>query len=353
MSLIYNFSSIIIKWYSENKRDLPWRNTQNPYFIWLSEIILQQTRVAQGLNYYIKFTEKYPTVEHLSMAKEDEVLRLWQGLGYYSRARNLYKTSKIIVEYYNGKFPNTFHELLKLKGVGEYTAAAIASFSFNERVAVLDGNVIRVLCRYFGIENDISLNTTKNELKELANSLLPKLKTDIYNQAIMEFGALQCVPSNPKCEKCPLSDTCLSFKSKKVSKIPFKSKKQKKKNRYFFYLILTDDKNSIALQKRSKNDIWNGLYEFPLIESSNPYYLKEDIIKLIQQYLNSDKFSIEEIYSADKHVLSHQNIYSYFVKIKLKMEIKLDECVLFYNIEQIRGLPKSVLINNYLTENIF
>ena len=222
-----HFSNSLVQWYLQNKRDLPWRDTINPYFIWLSEIMLQQTRVAQGLPYFLSFTQAFPTVFDLANAEEEQVLKLWQGLGYYSRARNLHETAKYIANELNGIFPNNYSDLLKLKGVGEYTAAAIASFSYNEPVAVLDGNVYRVLSRYFNLDTDISDFKSKKIFQSLAQEVLLKEKPALFNQAIMEFGALQCVPKNPDCQNCIFSSSCGALQCKKVGLLPVKSKKTK------------------------------------------------------------------------------------------------------------------------------
>jgi len=222
------FAKTLTSWYLQNKRDLPWRNTENPYFIWLSEIMLQQTRVAQGLPYFLRFVQSFPTVFDLAKADEEKVLKLWQGLGYYSRARNLHKTAQHIAFELDGVFPNNYNDLLKLKGIGEYTAAAIASFSYHEAVPVVDGNVFRVLARYFDIETDIAQASAKKEFSALAYELMPKDSPALFNQAIMEFGALQCVPRNPDCSICPLNSGCLALQKKKVDQLPVKSKKQKR-----------------------------------------------------------------------------------------------------------------------------
>ena len=232
-----DFSNSLIKWYLQNKRDLPWRNTIDPYFIWLSEIMLQQTRVAQGMPYFFAFTEAFPTVFDLAKASEQEVLKLWQGLGYYSRARNLHKTAQYVAFELDGKFPDNYKALLSLKGVGDYTAAAIASFSYNEVVPVVDGNVFRVLSRVFDIEADISQPASKKIFQELAMELMPKDHPAIFNQAIMEFGALQCVPKNPDCTICVMNDGCLALKMDKVNQLPVKLKKTKVTNRFFNYFI--------------------------------------------------------------------------------------------------------------------
>jgi len=295
-----------IKWYQQNKRDLPWRNTQNPYFIWLSEIILQQTRVDQGLPYFNKFTSHYPTIFDLAKADEQAILKDWQGLGYYSRARNLHAAAKFIVNELNGQFPKTYHELLQLKGVGEYTAAAISSFAYDLPHAVLDGNVFRVLSRLFDIETPINTPKAKKEFSALANELLPKQHAAIFNQAIMEFGALQCVPANPTCSSCVLVSKCLAYSNKTVASRPQKDKKTKITNRYFNYLVFQDN-NHYVLQKRVGNDIWKNMYEFPKIVSND--FENNHEIELQVKNLNLE---IKQVISLKKHILSHQHIYAKF-----------------------------------------
>ncbi len=271
-----NFSKALISWYLQNQRDLPWRKTVNPYNIWLSEIMLQQTRVAQGLPYYLSFIEAFPTVHDLANAEEEKVLKLWQGLGYYSRARNLHATAKFVSKELKGNFPNSYKELLKLKGVGEYTAAAIASISFNENVAVVDGNVFRVLARYFGVEQDISDSKSKKTFQELANSLVPKNNAANFNQAIMEFGAIQCTPKSPDCNNCIFNKSCFALQKKKVNQLPIKTKKTKIKDRFLNYVIVKDSDAKFLIEKRTENGIWKNLFQFPLIETEKP--LKDDKI---------------------------------------------------------------------------
>lgn len=244
-----DFSNLLIDWYLQNKRDLPWRKTTNPYNIWLSEIMLQQTRVAQGLPYYEAFISAFPTVFDLAKASEEEVLKLWQGLGYYSRARNLHSTAQYIASELNGEFPKDYKNLLKLKGVGDYTAAAIASIAYGEEVPVVDGNVYRVLSRYFGIEDDISLPKAKIEFQKLSKNLLPEGKASLYNQALMEFGALQCVPKSPDCTQCVFNSSCFALQKNRVGELPLKSKRTKVKNRYFYYLIIRDGEGNFVLNK--------------------------------------------------------------------------------------------------------
>jgi A/G-specific adenine glycosylase len=300
-----SFSNSLIHWYLQNKRDLPWRNTKDSYTIWLSEIILQQTRVAQGLPYFESFIKEFPTVFDLAKAEEGQVLKLWQGLGYYSRARNLHSTAKYVVEDLNGVFPNTYKELIKLQGIGEYTAAAIASFSNDEKVAVLDGNVFRVLSRYFNIDDDLSASSTKKVFQNIANEVLPSKNTPTYNQAIMEFGALQCVPKNPNCTVCVLNNSCAALQYNKVSVLPVKTKK-------------TKVNNTLILQRIGKG-IWQNLYEFPVLESEKKL-IENEVTELIKHQF-STLYPIEEVVFLPSesilHKLSHQNLHIQFYKVKV------------------------------------
>lgn len=309
-----NFSKEIINWYWTNKRDLPWRNTTDPYIIWLSEIILQQTRVEQGTPYFFRFAENYPTVFDFASASENEILNHWQGLGYYSRGRNMHHTAKVIVNEYNGVFPIAYDELIKLKGIGEYTAAAIASFASNEAKAVVDGNVYRLFARYFGIFTPINSGQGKREFSDIANKLIDKKQPGTYNQAIMEFGSLQCRPKNPLCGTCPLRLDCVAFNNNSISELPVKLKSQKSRNRYFNYIVAISA-NSILINKRGPNDIWENLHDFPLIETPNLIDGRE----LIHNTQFIDNFGknvyIEKCYVPVKHVLSHQNIYAQFFVI--------------------------------------
>lgn len=317
------FSNSLIHWYLNNKRDLPWRNTQNPYNIWLSEIMLQQTRVAQGLPYYLDFISAFPTVYDLAKAPEEKVLKHWQGLGYYSRARNLHFTAQFVANELKGEFPNNYKELLKLKGIGDYTAAAIASFSFNEAVPVVDGNVFRVLSRYFNIETDISLATAKKEFSELALELMPKNDPATFNQAIMEFGALQCVPKNPNCENCIFNSSCLALQKKKVQALPVKLKKTKISNRFFNYIVFEDENLNTLIQKRDQKGIWQNLYEFPLIETEREMDL-DTVSELIANKYQSE-YKITRISNLNLkgqlHKLSHQHLNINFWEVKVKGEI--------------------------------
>lgn len=314
------FSTTLITWYQQNKRDLPWRDDTNPYSIWLSEIILQQTRVDQGLPYFIRFTNSFPTVFDLAGADEEDVLKLWQGLGYYSRARNLHQTAKHIVTHFKGEFPNNYSDLLQLKGVGHYTAAAIASFAYNENVAVVDGNVFRVLSRYFAIETDISASGTKREFTQLANKLLPKGKANVFNQAIMEFGALQCLPKNPDCFNCVLNKSCLALKKKKVAHFPVKQKKIKVVDKFFNYLLFLDEQENTVIKKRTEKGIWLHLYEFPIIQTTSDES-DETVLDLIQkqQFVPNEIKEIQLCNSEQiRHKLSHQHLFIKFWKVKVK-----------------------------------
>lgn len=314
-----DFAYAIIQWYEKNKRDLPWRSTKDPYTIWLSEIILQQTRVAQGMPYFYKFKIAFPTVADLANATEHDVLRLWQGLGYYSRARNLHKTAQHVTSELSGEFPQNYDGLLKLKGVGSYTAAAIASFSFDEKVPVVDGNVFRVLSRFFDIETDIQSHIAKEQFRELAAALIPEGKAAVFNQAIMEFGALQCVPKSPDCESCPLNGGCLAFGGKKVAMLPFKSKKMRIRNRYLNYLIFVDEIGNTIIQERTQKGIWRNLYEFPLIEIDKELPAMDLELQIRNQTIVENAIdSILKINSKSQvHKLTHQHLHITFWKINV------------------------------------
>lgn len=342
------FSKSLVQWYLQNKRDLPWRNTTNPYAIWLSEIMLQQTRVAQGLPYFLKFTEAFPTVFDLAKADEEQVLKLWQGLGYYSRARNLHNTAKYVAFELNGKFPESYAELLKLKGIGEYTAAAIASFSYNEIVPVVDGNVFRVLSRYFDVETDIASSGAKKEFAQLAAALMPKNQANIFNQAIMEFGALQCVPKNPNCGICVFNDSCLALQKKKVAQLPVKSKKIKVTNRYFNYLVFWDENENTIISKRSEKGIWQNLYEFPLLETISPES-DETVLALIRNQRFVENEIVEmQAYNSEiiRHKLSHQHLHVRFWKVVVAGTLSSGR-----DWESVTKFPFPVVLYNFI-ENI-
>ncbi len=308
-------SEKLIAWYKQNKRDLPWRNTSDPYKIWLSEIMLQQTQVAQGLSYYVKFTETFPTIVDLAKAPEDKVMRLWQGLGYYSRARNLHAAAKEVASTYKGKFPATYDNIKSLKGVGDYTAAAISSLAFNLPHAVVDGNVYRVLARLYDLHTPINSGAGKKEFQLLADELLNKKQPGLHNSAMMEFGALWCKPQNPKCETCPVQEHCLAFASNTVAELPVKDKKTKIRDRYFHYFVF-NYKDCVYIQKREAKDIWQNLYEFYLVETDEPkdpeVLLKHKAIKALAK-----KFKVVSVTPLKKHILSHQHLYATFYELSI------------------------------------
>lgn len=339
------FNEILIKWYDQNKRSLPWRETTNPYHIWLSEIILQQTQVNQGLPYYYRFLEKYPTVHDLAMAEETEVLNLWQGLGYYSRARNLHETSKFISKELNGEFPNEYKSLIKLKGIGDYTASAIASFCFDRTTPVVDGNVYRFLSRYFGIKTPINTSPAKKEFKQLAFQLIDEQNPSKFNQAIMEFGALLCKPQNPDCMSCPFGSSCVALEKNLVNVLPIKNKKKSIKIRHFNFLVFLSDDNKTYLEQRDDSGIWKKLYQFPLVETHEEASLgllkKENNFRELVDNLNYDISLYNQ--SVWVHKLSHQHLYTKFWIITLKtMPFK------GIPIEDIQDYPVPVLINNFI-----
>lgn len=308
------YSKLLIHWYSSNKRELPWRETKAPYYIWLSEIILQQTQVNQGLPYYISFTEKFPSVYDLARADESDVLKLWQGLGYYSRARNLHAAAKYIVEELKGEFPNNYKDLLKLKGVGDYTASAIASICFGEATAVVDGNVYRVLSRYFGIDTPINSSKGVKEFKALAQGLIDKKNPADFNQAIMEFGATQCKPQNPDCHVCPFNNGCMAFNKNTINELPVKIKSAKAKKKYFNFLVFISEDGKTVLEKREGKGIWQNLYQFPLIETNANVDVNtlETLIKA-HDLIKGRPFELS-LYNKDVivHKLSHQHLYTRF-----------------------------------------
>lgn len=345
-----SFANTLLSWYNNNQRDLPWRKTTDAYKIWLSEVILQQTRVAQGLPYYLSFVQNFPSVNDLAAAPEEKVLRIWQGLGYYSRAKNLHKCAQLITRDYNGVFPKQLNVLLTLPGIGPYTAAAIASICFNEPVAVVDGNVYRVLARFYGVNNDISSSKGVKTFQLLANEVMSTQNPQHYNQAIMEFGAIQCTPKNPKCTACPLSDKCYAYTNNYQSKLPVKLKKSKVQDRYFYYVVI-EQKGKVVMTYRNKKDIWQGLYDFPVLESKK----KEAVDSVIDHIFNrNSKIVVDHVSKDFKHILSHQRIYGCFIKVQLENNsYDLPDNGAFYSKEAIHELPKPVLINNYLNETFF
>lgn len=349
------FTQRIMLWYKNHQRDLPWRNISDPYKTWLSEIILQQTRISQGTKYYYRFIEMFPTIEALAEASEDSVLSLWQGLGYYSRARNLHATAKTIVKEYNGDFPADFHKLLKLKGIGHYTSAAIASMAFGLPHAAVDGNVARVLARFFGIEEPIDHPGTKKSLQEIAQSLLDRNDPGGYNQAMMDFGSLICKPSAPLCQQCPLNRDCKAFVMNKTDIIPRKSKKTKVKPRFFHFFLLTPSDpfpELLFIEKRKGNDIWKNLYQLPLIETIDNDSTNDIINHHPLKVLTKEEWVLLHKIQPMQftHVLSHQKIYASFYYLTVK-EAAVQELKTHYQLigfDQFKELGKPALISNYL-----
>lgn len=342
-----SFQRKIVEWYLVNKRALPWRDTTNAYVIWLSEIILQQTRVEQGLPYFNRFLENFPTVSDFASATEDQVLKLWQGLGYYSRGRNMLFTAQEVMRIYDGIFPTSYEKLIKLKGIGDYTAAAISSFSANENKAVLDGNVFRVLARYFGIDEPINSTAGKKIFSTLANELIEDQMASRYNQAIMEFGALQCKPKSPKCETCPLIGNCFAYHHQQINNLPVKLKKGKIRVRWFNYFVATKG-DHILIKQRQPRDVWQKLYDFPLIETISPTETTQpNFMDSVKKQFGNDV--IIRLISEKKHILSHQIIYvhffaleNYMINFNLHTEIK---SVL---LEDFKSLPHPKVIGDFI-----
>jgi len=308
---------ILTVWYQQNARDLPWRVKKDPYFVWVSEIILQQTRVEQGTAYFLRFIEQFPDVKSLASAHENEVLKVWQGLGYYSRARNMHAAARQIMKEFNGLFPDTYIDIVKLKGIGSYTASAIASISFGLPYAAIDGNVYRVLSRVFGIDTPIDTTNGKKEFTDLANELLDRKNPGIFNEALMEFGALQCTPQNPDCNSCPFRNQCIAFAHNRIAKLPVKSNQTKVKNRFFNYLFIKQEE-FFYLEKREENDIWRNLYQFPLIESSKT--LNFDELLTNEQFISIFKglnITIDAGNPEIIHVLTHQKLHIRFIEITI------------------------------------
>ncbi|SDK87170.1 A/G-specific DNA-adenine glycosylase [Salinimicrobium catena] len=339
------FAKKLTSWYLENKRDLPWRKTSDPYRVWLSEIILQQTRVAQGMPYYFRFINVFPTVFDLANASEEEVLKQWQGLGYYSRARNLQAAAKFVAEELGGKFPDNYRDLLKLKGVGDYTASAVASICFNEPVAVVDGNVFRVLSRVFGIDTPINTTQGKKKFGEKAQTLLDKKDPAEFNQAIMEFGALHCTPRKPQCEICPLAAECVAFNQNRISQLPVKLKKQKIKTRHFNYLVFVSKEEKTILQQRKGKGIWKGLYEFPLVETASEASFSNLVQEDACQDYNVIKEERVDLFNETPivHKLSHQHIHTKFWIVNC--EELPEEGIAFGDVEK---LPVPALIEKFI-----
>lgn len=336
-----NFGNNIISWYKINKRDLPWRLTSDPYKIWLSEVLLQQTRVDQGTGYYERFVEAYPTVQDLAAANEQQVLNLWQGLGYYSRARNLHFAAQQVVNEFRGVFPTSYKDILTLKGVGDYTASAIASICFLEEVAVVDGNVYRVLSRYFKIETPIDSSVGKKEFKEIAMNLIAGHNPNQFNQAVMELGALVCTPKKPSCESCPLSDSCLSFASNEMLLFPVKEKRIKQRLRHFNYLVIKQE-DFFYIEQRVGKGIWENMFQFPLIETDME----------MKTWVNTFNGLVLEAVSVPvKHILSHQIIIAKFWEFTLvEASFIPKENWIKVQLQDLENKPIPKLIENYISK---
>ncbi len=342
-----SFSERILAWYSTHKRALPWRETKNPYVIWLSEIILQQTRVEQGMPYFLRFVDNYPNVTKFADADEADILRLWQGLGYYSRARNMHKASKQVIDLHKGVFPVDYHDLLKLPGVGEYTAAAISSFANNQPYAVLDGNVFRVLARYFGINEPINSTTGKKIFANLAAEMLDLNNPAEYNQAIMDFGSMQCKPKNPNCEECILRLDCVAYQDNLVDQLPQKIKAKKSRDRFFHYFIVQKE-DSVLMSQRTEGDVWANLFEFPMIETTTDL----NVAELVQMKEYQEAFgNIQpiQIKGQVKHILSHQNIFAKFYSLNIdNMELGKKNHWNYCLLENLDKLAKHKLISSFV-----
>jgi len=345
------FKTQLHHWYSINRRDLPWRYTRNPYYIWLSEVILQQTRIDQGLTYFNRFVQEYPEIKDLAEASEDQVLKLWQGLGYYSRARNLHFTAKYITKSLNGNFPDQYDAIRKLKGVGDYTASAIASIAFNLEHAALDGNVFRVLSRFFGIYEPTDTNAGKEVFGKLARELIKGTDPGMHNQSIMEFGALQCVPKNPDCNACPLQDRCYAKSMLKINELPVKKNKVKQLDRYFTFLVIKTE-NSTFLRKRINNDIWRNLFEFPVIESTHKTELPELIESKVFNEIVSINSTIEHIGNWELHLLTHRRIHYRIIRINVPfVNTNPIDCIKV-NKQDISNFAVPKLLESYIIKNM-
>jgi A/G-specific adenine glycosylase len=347
------FAGLLLKWNRElNKRQMPWKGEKDPYKIWLSEIILQQTRVDQGLKYYQNFIKVFPDIHRLAKTPDDKIYKLWEGLGYYTRCKNLIVTARYISKELKGKFPDTYEKIKELKGVGPYTAAAIASFAFNLPHAVVDGNVFRVLARIFGIDEPIDSAGGKKRFAELANELLDKKQAGAYNQAIMDFGAVVCKPLLPLCSQCPFRKTCFAFTHNKVNGLPVKEKKIMIKQRWFYYLLL-EYKNEIALRQRTGQDIWQQLFEFPMIEAAALQEQKNILLRAEKRgLLKKKKYEIIAVSRLFKQQLSHQLIAAQFIRIKLKQKPLLADSYSWAPKNKLNKYAFPKVINQYLQEKM-
>jgi A/G-specific adenine glycosylase len=349
-------SQSLLHWYGQNKRPLPWRETCDPYKIWLSEVILQQTRVTQGTDYYHRFLVAFPEVQSLAAADEQEVLKLWQGLGYYSRARNMHHTAKEVVEKHNGIFPQSATGLKKLKGIGDYTAAAIASICFDEPTAVLDGNVARVISRLYAIDTPVDTNNGRTIITELANSLLDTNHPGTFNQAVMELGALVCTPKSPACNTCPLAFACEALKRKQIESFPVKTPKKTPTVRHLNYLVISfikDREEFILMRKRTGNDIWKNMYDFPCIETGDASDTTDVLDRCVKSgLLGGFPFIVKHVSDKYIHQLSHRRLLAKFIRIEVHGVPTLRDNITFVREDKIAELPLPRLIDRYLASLI-
>lgn len=343
-------NNYILSWYGKNKRELPWRETRDPYRIWISEVILQQTRVNQGMEYYLRFIERFPDVATLAAASEQEVLTYWQGLGYYSRARNLHSAANQVVELHGGKFPTQYDQVRALKGIGDYTAAAICSIAFELPYAVVDGNVYRVFSRLYGIDTPIDSSAGKKEFQELAQQLIDHSQPGLHNQAMMEFGALACVPVNPDCNSCPLKTTCKAYEQELVDVLPVKSKKTLVRELYYTYLVIRNEHQLVIQQRSASTNIWKNMYEFPLFEADHllqPHELAEHPLTQSVKHL---QLTLRSTYRDYTHILSHRKINARFVEAGIADINNLPEGWQVIAIEQLHTIPLPRIITRYLQD---
>ncbi len=341
----------LLLWYDQNKRDLPWRETRDPYKIWISEVILQQTRISQGMDYYHRFLAAFPEVKSLASASEQEVLKLWQGLGYYSRARNMHHAAQEVVEKFDGIFPGTMAGLKKLKGIGDYTAAAIASICFDEAVAVLDGNVARVVSRLYAIDLAVDSNAGRKCITELANCLMDESHPGTFNQSLMELGALVCTPKSPRCDICPLAFTCLALKQGQTELFPYKTPKKTPSTRHLNYLVICFTQNKeeyILMRKRTENDIWKNLYDFPCIETEKVAEMPEVMELALANGIFSDlPFTVSSISDEYLHQLTHRRLMAKFILINIKGVPSIAKDITAVKSQAVKELPLPRLIDRY------
>jgi A/G-specific adenine glycosylase len=349
-----DFTRALLKWHKGgNHRKMPWKGEKDPYRIWLSEIILQQTRVEQGRTYYERFLEVFPTIHDLAIAPEEKIFKLWEGLGYYNRCRNLIATAKKIDAEYNGIFPRSYEEILSLKGIGPYTAAAIASFAFNLPHAVVDGNVTRVLSRYFGDFTPIDSTEGKRIFTHLAAQLLDKRQADLYNQAIMDFGATICLPRNPLCSSCIQKAGCLAFQNSWTTQLPVKEKSIKKKQRWFYYFVVEAPGNNIYIRRRNTRDIWEGLFEFILLETGQATDVTEMMgSDNIRQLFGKQSLTVSHISSVYRQELTHQTIQGQFITLRLEKPAPAPKDYLLVSRQHLNDYAFPRLINAWMHDPI-